>query len=79
MNLIYHPHARRGGGYRVLTIHGESGPVQLKSLNEKLLAARIIQAHLILGASRQEAEAAAAEEVQARHQSRRWFCRRSTP
>ncbi len=77
MNLIYHPHSPRGGGYRPIVIQGANGPVQLTSLNEKLLAAKIIHAHLILGASRQAAEEVAAEEIQAGRKSRRWFFKRS--
>ena len=75
--FVYNPRHKHGGGYRVITIQGADGPVQLKSLNEKLLAAKIIHAHLVLGASRQEAEEVAAEEIQTGRKSRRWFFKRS--
>ena len=75
--FVYNPRHKHGGGYRVITIQGADGPVQIKSLDEKLLAAKIIYAHIILGASRQEAEEVAAEEIQTGRKSRRWFFKRS--
>ena len=76
MFAIYHKHPKRGSGRRTIKITGEDGQVvELKTLKEQLLAAQIIQAQTFLGATRAEAEAAAAEEILARRKAWRWFGR----
>ena len=74
MSNIYNRHVSRGGGLRVASIVGEDGQaVKLERLDEQLYAAQIIQAQMLLGASRPEAEAIAAEAVLDRRKARRWF------
>ena len=71
---VYHRHPKRGGGRSVVYITAADGTsLRLESLDEQLLAAQIIQAQLILGASREDAEATAAKEVLARRRAKKWF------
>ena len=74
MSNIYNRHVSRRGGLRVASIVGEDGQVvKLERLDEQLYAAQIIQAQMLLGAPREEAEAIAVEAVLDRRKARRWF------
>lgn len=54
----YHPHRPRGGGRRHVCLTTATGqPIALKTFNEQFAAAQLIQAQLLLGADRTEAEA----------------------
>ncbi len=74
MSDIYHPHTTRGGGLRIAKITDKNGDVvKLECRGDQLYAAQIIQAQVLLGASREEAEAIAADAVLERRKARRWF------
>jgi len=74
MSNIYHPHTPRGGGLRIAKITDKNGQVvKLERLDEQLYAAQIIQAQMLLGASREEAEAIAAEAILERRKAKWWF------
>ncbi len=74
MSDIYHPHSEKGGGLRIAKITDKNGQVvKLERLDEQLYAAQIIQAQVLLGASREEAEAIAAEAILERRKARQWF------
>ena len=74
MSDIYHPNSEKGGGLRIAKITDKNGQVvNLERLDEQLMAAKIIQAQVLLGASREEAEAIAVEAVLERRKARRWF------
>jgi hypothetical protein len=72
----YHCHPQRGGGRRKIAITAEDGSrLVLETLDKQLLAAKIIQAQVLLGGSRAEAEAIAAEAVVEQRHAKRWFGR----
>lgn len=74
MSDIYHPRSEKGGGLRIAKITDKNGQVvKLERLDEQLYAAQIIQAQVLLGASREEAEAIAAEAILEHRKARRWF------
>lgn len=71
---IYHPRKPKGGGRSAVTIHTADGkPLTLWDFNEQLAAAQMIQAQLLLGANREEAEAVAAERILELRQAKKWL------
>ena len=70
----YRKRIPRGGGRQIVYITDTDGnPVSLTTFNEQLAAAQIIQAQMLLGASREEAEASAAEQIKQLRRVRRWL------
>ena len=70
----YRKRIPRGGGRQIVYIRDVDGnPVSLTTFNEQLAAAQIIQAQMLLGARREEAEASAAEQIIQLRRVRRWL------
>lgn len=70
----YRKRPPRGGGRQLVYItDADSNQIPLTTFNEQLAAAQIIQAQMLLGASRAEAEASAAEQIQQLRHMRRWL------
>lgn len=69
----YHPHRPRGGGRRNVRLTTTTGqPIALQTFNEQFAAAQLIQAQLLLGADRAEAEAFAAQRILEIRHALRW-------
>jgi hypothetical protein len=70
----YRKHTPRGGGRQIVYIADADGnPLPLTTFNEQLAAAQIIQAQMLLGARREEAEASAAEQIEQLRRMRKWI------
>ncbi len=70
----YRKYTPRGGGRQSVHItDAEGSPISLTTFNEQLAAAQIIQAQMLLGASRAEAEASASEQIQQLRRVKRWI------
>ncbi len=64
---------RPTSGRRPVAITGHNGEIVLTTFNEQLAAAQVIQAQMLLGATREEAEAVAAEIILQRRKAQKWF------
>ncbi len=74
MSDIYNHHPDKGGGRRAETIFTEDGaPVVLKTFNEQLRAAQIMDPLLKAGFSRAFAEAEAARAFLELRRAKKWF------
>ena len=70
----YRKHTPRGGGRQIVYITDADGnSLPLTTFNEQPAAAQIIQAQMLLGANREEAEASAAEQIIQLRRVRRWL------
>lgn len=74
---IYNPRKPKGGGRSAVILHTADGkPLTLWDFNEQFAAAQMIQAQLLLGADREEAEALAAARILELRQAKKWFSKK---